>query len=51
MKNYLLNNVPQNTWAVFPCVGKMPKAFEELYKRIYTEFFPTSKYQPYGGMV
>ena len=45
-----LENVPKNTWAVFPCVGKMPKAFEELYKRIYTEFFPTSKYQPYGGM-
>ena len=45
-----IEKVPANTWAVFPCTGKMPEAFQDLYRRIYTEFFPTSKYQPAGGM-
>lgn len=45
-----VEKVPANTWAVFPCTGRMPEAFQELYRKIYTEFFPTSKYQPAGGM-
>ena len=45
-----IEKVPANTWAVFPCTGRMPEAFQELYRKIYTEFFPTSKYQPAGGM-
>lgn len=45
-----IEKVPANTWAVFPCTGKMPEAFQDLYRKIYTEFFPTSKYQPAGGM-
>lgn len=42
--------IPANTWAIFPCVGRMPEAFQSLWKRIYTEFFPTSEYQPSGGI-
>lgn len=38
------------TWAAFPCAGPMPDAFQTLWKRIYTEFFSTSEYQPSGGM-
>lgn len=45
-----LEQVPAGTWAVFPCTGKMPEAFQELWKKIYTEFFPSSSYQPAGGM-
>ena len=45
-----IEKVPANTWAVFPCTGKMPETFQDLYRKIYTEFFPTSKYQPAGGM-
>lgn len=45
-----LEEIPANTWAIFPCVGRMPEAFQELWKKIYTEFFPTSEYQPSGGM-
>ena len=45
-----LEEVPAGTWAVFPYAGKMPQAFQELYKKIYTEFFPSSSYQPAGGM-
>lgn len=45
-----LEDVPAGTWAVFPCTGKMPEAFRELWKKIYTEFFPSGSYQPAGGM-
>lgn len=46
-----LAEIPAYTWLIFPCRGPMPEAFQELWKRIYTEFFPTSEYQPAGGMV
>ena len=45
-----VEEVPAATWAVFPGAGKMPEAFQALYKKIYTEFFPGSKYQPSGGL-
>ena len=45
-----LEEVPANTWAVFPCTGAMPEVFNELMKKVYTEFFPASKYEPSGGM-
>ena len=45
-----LEEVPANTWAVFSGTGSMPDAFLELWKVMYTEFFPTSNYQPSGGM-
>lgn len=40
--------IPANTFVVFKCVGKMPEAFQNLYKFVCTEFFPTSDYQPCG---
>ncbi len=44
-----VEQIPPHTYAVFPCVGPMPEAFRQLYQRIYSEFFPTSEYQPCGG--
>ena len=41
--------IPAHTYVVFPCVGKMPEAFQKLYQQIYSEFFPASEYQPCGG--
>ena len=41
-----VEEIPAATWAVFPCKGEMPEAFEVLWKKIYTEFFPASEYQP-----
>lgn len=38
--------LPASIWAIFECVGPMPDAFQKLWKDIYTEFFPTSQYQP-----
>ncbi|AHF09302.1 MULTISPECIES: AraC family transcriptional regulator [Dehalobacter] len=44
-----VENIPAHTYVVFPCIGKMPEAFQKLYQQIYSEFFPTSEYQPCGG--
>lgn len=38
--------VEAGQWAVFECVGAMPQAIVKLWKQIYTEYFPTSSYQP-----
>jgi len=44
-----VEEIPAHTYVVFPCIGKMPEAFQKLYQQIYSEFFPTSEYQPCGG--
>ena len=44
-----VEEIPAHTYVVFPCVGKMPEAFQTLYHQIYSEFFPASEYQPCGG--
>lgn len=48
-EDYLtIEKIPAHTYAVFKCVGKMPEAFQKVYKYICTEFFPASEYQPCG---
>lgn len=47
--DFTVEEIPAHTYVVFPCVGKMPDAFQKLYHQIYSEFFPTSDYQPCGG--
>ena len=44
-----VETIPAHTYIVFPCVGKMPEAFQKLYQRIYSEFLPASEYRPCGG--
>lgn len=46
---FIVEEIPASTWAIFECVGAMPEAFKNLWNQVYTEFFPTSEYQPYGG--
>jgi AraC family transcriptional regulator len=41
--------VPAGLWVVFECVGPLPKALQEVWKRIYTEWFPSSGYEHAGG--
>lgn len=43
---YRISEIPARTWAVFECIGPMPQAIQQLWHRICTEFFPTSKYKP-----
>ncbi len=48
-EDYLsVETVPAHTYAVFKCVGKMPEAFQKVYKYICTEFFPAGEYKPCG---
>ena len=42
--------IPEYTYAVFTCRGKMPDAFRDTYQKICTEFFPQSNYE-YGSGV
>jgi AraC family transcriptional regulator len=49
-EGFVVEKIPKHTYVIFKCVGKMPEAFQKLYKRIYTEFFPASDYQPCGGV-
>ena len=37
--------VPPGTWAVFPSRGPLPAAIQTVWKRIYSEWFPTSGYE------
>ena len=45
-----LIDIPAQTYAVFPCRGRMPEAFRRVYHQICTEFFPQSGYR-YGNGV
>ena len=38
--------IPAKTWLVFTCIGAMPNAIQDTWKKIVSEFFPTSAYQP-----
>jgi len=37
--------LPEYTWAVFKCVGPMPKAIQDMWEKIYKEWLPVSDYE------
>ncbi len=37
--------IPAYTWAVFKCVGPMPRAIQEMWGRIYSEWLPQAEYE------
>ncbi len=41
--------VPAAAWAVFPAHGPMPNAIQDVWKRIYAEWYPSSGYEHAGG--
>jgi len=41
--------IPAGTWAVFTCVGAMPAAIQNQWKRIYAEWLPQAEYQMIPG--
>jgi AraC family transcriptional regulator len=43
---YEMWQLPAQTWVVFKCIGAMPKAIQDMWKRAYSEFFPQSEYEP-----
>ncbi len=49
-KGYTIMDIPSATWSVFKCIGSMPKSIQDMWKRIYSEFFPQSDYEPAQGI-
>lgn len=45
-EGFRIKEIPAGTWAIFKCKGALPDAIQDLWRRIYTEFFPTSDYVP-----
>jgi AraC family transcriptional regulator len=41
--------VDAGTWAVFTATGEFPKALQDVWARIYSEWFPASGYELTGG--
>ncbi|MFE8702689.1 GyrI-like domain-containing protein [Cytobacillus sp. FJAT-54145] len=46
---YDKKSISASTWAVFESVGAMPHAIQAVWKRIYSEWFPSTGYQHAGG--
>lgn len=40
---------PAGSWAIFSARGPIPDAIQSVWKRIYSEWFPTSGYEHSGG--
>ncbi len=41
--------IPEATWAVFTAVGPMPNAIQEVWKKIFQEWFPATGYEHAKG--
>lgn len=37
--------IPASTWAVFECVGPIPQAMQQVWKDIFSEWFPSNDYE------
>lgn len=37
--------IPSYTWAIFTCVGSMPKSIQNMWEKIYSEWLPQSDYE------
>ena len=48
-ENMALLKVPASTWAVFESVGPFPETLQNIWGRIYAEWFPTSGYEQIHG--
>ncbi|MFF8816153.1 AraC family transcriptional regulator [Streptomyces pactum] len=41
--------VPAGTWAVFTTTGPVPRAVQELWRDVFTQWFPSNRYRTRGG--
>lgn len=48
-ENMALLEVPASTWAVFESIGPFPETLQNIWGRIYAEWFPTSGYEQIHG--
>lgn len=42
-EGFITRTIPELTWAVFPCVGAMPDALQDVNTKIFTEWLPALK--------
>lgn len=42
-EGFVKRTIPEFTWAVFPCVGRMPDALQDVNTKIFTEWLPALK--------
>lgn len=47
-EGFTVKEIPAATWAIFETTGPMPKAMQDLNKRIYSEWFPSTGYERAG---
>ncbi|NQX46058.1 AraC family transcriptional regulator [Paenibacillus tritici] len=47
--SYAVLEVPASTWAVFEAVGPFPDTLQNIWGRIYSEWFPSSHYEQVEG--
>ncbi|PGS56393.1 GyrI-like domain-containing protein [Bacillus sp. AFS041924] len=47
--DYIQLEVTASTWAVFEAIGKFPNALQDVWGRIYSEWFPSSNYEQIDG--
>lgn len=45
-QGFRINEIPARSWVVFEITGAMPNAVQDLWRKITSEFFPTSDYEP-----
>ncbi|WP_088043472.1 AraC family transcriptional regulator [Bacillus sp. EAC] len=48
-KNLKKLEVPASTWAVFEAIGPFPETLQNVWGRIYSEWFPSSNYEQIKG--
>ena len=44
-EGFKVMHLPKYTWAVFKCVGPMPKAIQDMWEKIYREWLPAADYE------
>ena len=42
-EGFVTKNIPPFTWAIFPCIGAIPDALQELNRKIFSEWLPNCK--------
>ena len=48
-EGYEVKEIPEHTWAVFPCRGAMPQALQSVNTLVFNEWLPASNYEIAGG--
>ena len=42
-EGFVTRAIPKHIWAVFPCIGPMPKALQDVNNKIFSEWLPNNK--------